>query len=295
MDDDEGLDAIAKIHRWVGECFAETLTDGDVWEKVALERIKDLRKKGRWDDSTGHAFRGETGFNQFQCEVAKARGPRVLMTASCGSGKTLAAWNWIKTRLDERPAARVLFLYPTRATATEGFRDYVSWAPEDDAGLLSGTANYELKDMFETPDDSGDPRKGLKYQSNERLFALGHWKKRIFSATADQFFPFMQYAYGPLCLLPLLVDSIVVVDEVHSFDKSMFSTLKRFLKEFPSVPVLCMTATLPATRREALVEECKLNPYPETPPADLLEDFEAYPATTSSGSTGRRAEIAGPR
>jgi CRISPR-associated endonuclease/helicase Cas3 len=186
--------------------------------------------------------------------------------------KGLAAWNWIKTCLDKQPASRVLFLYPTRATATEGFRDYVSWAPEDEAGLLSGTANYELQDMFATPEDSGDPRKGLKYQSNERLFALGHWKKRIFSATADQFFPFMQYAYGPLCLLPLLVDSIVVVDEVHSFDKSMFSTLKRFLKEFPDVPVLCMTATLPATRREALVEECKLKAYPETPPADLLED-----------------------
>jgi CRISPR-associated endonuclease/helicase Cas3 len=264
-----------RIKRWVDECFATILTGKDVWEKVVKLRIKELRARNRWDYSKGFEFGDETGFNQFQRDVP-AQGPRVLLTAPCGSGKTLAAWNWIKTRLDERPAARVLFLYPTRATATEGFRDYVSWAPEDDAGLLSGTANYELKDMFKTPDDSGDPRKGLKYQSNERLFALGHWKKRIFSATADQFFPFMQYAYGPLCLLPLLVDSIVVVDEVHSFDKSMFSTLKRFLKEFPTVPVLCMTATLPQTRRDDLVEECKLKAYPETPSADLLADSE-YP------------------
>ena len=273
----EGVEdqAEKRIKRWVDECFATTLTGDDVWQKVVKPRIKNLRARDRWDDAKGFKFGDETGFNQFQCEVPN-QGPRVLLTAPCGSGKTMAAWNWIKTCLDKQPAARVLFLYPTRATATEGFRDYVSWAPEDEGGLLSGTANYELQDMFSTPEDSGDPRKGLNYQSNERLFALGHWKKRLFSATADQFFPFMQYAYGPLCLLPLLVDSIVVVDEVHSFDKSMFSTLKRFLREFPDVPVLCMTATLPATRRNDLVEDCKLKPYPERPPADFLEDSN-YP------------------
>ena len=130
--------------------------------------------------------------------------------------------------------------------------------------------------MFENPRDPDDLRKGRTYRSDPRLFALGHWKRRIFSATADQFFPFMQYAYGPLCLLPLLAESVLVVDEVHSFDKSMFSTLKRFLKEFPDVPVLCMTATLPGERRRDLIEGCGLTPFPEKPPADLVEDSQ-YP------------------
>jgi CRISPR-associated endonuclease/helicase Cas3 len=43
----------------------------------------------------------------------------------------------------------------------------------------------------------------------------------------------MHYEYGPLCLLPLLVESVLVVDEVHSFDKSMFSTLKWFIRQVP--------------------------------------------------------------
>ncbi|HKM53521.1 MAG TPA: CRISPR-associated helicase Cas3', partial [Isosphaeraceae bacterium] len=107
------------------------------------------------------------------------------------------------------------------------------------------------------------------YRADPRLYALGHWKRRMFSATADQFFPFLQYVYGPLCMLPLLAESVLVVDEVHSFDKSMFSTLKRFLKEFPTVPVLCMTATLPVERRRDLIDECKLKPFPKTPLADL--------------------------
>jgi CRISPR-associated endonuclease/helicase Cas3 len=275
MDDGQGGDAIAQIGRWVKSCFESTLTADEVWREIVLKRIADLRMKGRWHDSTGQTFHEQGGFKPFQCDVAKL-GPRVLMTASCGSGKTLAAWNWITTQLkdEKRQASRVLFLYPTRATATEGFRDYVSLAPEDDAGLLSGTAAYELKDMFTVPDESTG--RARNYQADARLFALGYWKKRVFSATVDQFFPFMQYAYGPLCLLPLLVESIVVVDEVHSFDRSMFSTLKRFLREFPDIPVLCMTATLPAERRKALVDECGLVDYSESisgsPEGDAIQN-----------------------
>ncbi len=265
FDGKSGRSAEEAIKSWVGERFSTTLSGRDVWEKVTEKRIEELRVKKRWDDRIGDEFEGTRGFTRFQCEVA-SKGPRVLLTAACGSGKTLAAWNWIKAQLDarppDRPLSRVLFLYPTRATATEGFRDYVSWAPEDEAGLLSGTADYELEEMFETPEDPDDRRQGLKYRADPRLYSLCHWKKRVFSATADQFFPFMQYGYGPLCLLPLLVESVVVVDEVHSFDKSMFNTLRRFLQEFPEVPVLCMTATLSDERRADLAG-CGLVPYSE--------------------------------
>ncbi|HKZ03379.1 MAG TPA: CRISPR-associated helicase Cas3', partial [Pyrinomonadaceae bacterium] len=97
----------------------------------------------------------------------------------------------------------------------------------------------------------------------DRLYALGLWPKRLFSATVDQFLAFMQNQYGPLCLLPLLADSVVVVDEVHSFDKLMFSALMKFLQSF-DVPVLCMTASLGAARRRMLVEECRLQVFPDT-------------------------------
>jgi len=86
----------------------------------------------------------------------------------------------------------------------------------------------------------------------------------VFSATVDQFLAFMQYGYGPMCMLPVLADSILVVDEVHSFDNNMFSALKDFLKAF-NVPVLCMTATLPKSRRDELVKDCGLGEPPEWP------------------------------
>jgi CRISPR-associated endonuclease/helicase Cas3 len=154
----------------------------------------------------------------------------------------------------------VLFLYPTRATATEGFKDYVSWAPESGGALMHGTADYDLDGMF----PSEDSRYAKSFATDPRLFALRFWSKRVFSATVDQFLAFMSYSYGPACLLPVLADSVIVVDEVHSFDRSMFSALLGFAKAF-DVPVLCMTATLPEPRQLQLAEAgFKLaNPRPD--------------------------------
>jgi CRISPR-associated endonuclease/helicase Cas3 len=61
----------------------------------------------------------------------------------------------------------------------------------------------------------------------------------------------MQQVYRGICLLPVLADSVVVFDEVHSFDVGLFHALKEFLAHFDA-PVLCMTASLPATRRRQL-------------------------------------------
>ena len=142
----------------------------------------------------------------------------------------------------------------------------MSWAPEADAKLMHGTSGFDLADMFANPPD-GDERAGRTYRVERALYSLGYWRGRVFSATVDQFLAFMQYGYGPLCMLPVLADSVVVVDEVHSFDRNMFSALKDFLREF-NVPVLCMTATLMNDRRDDLIA-CGLRP-----PADWPDDLQ---------------------
>jgi len=240
----------------------EPLTGDYVRRKVIKKRTEEVeRLKGRpfeWS-----AF-------QTACDRLPAR---ALLLAPCGSGKTLAAWRWIAARADERPVSRVLFLYPTRATAKEGFRDYVSWAPEADATLMHGNAAFDLEGMFDNGDARGD---GSKYEADRRLFSLGYWPRRIFSATVDQFLGFLQHGYGPMCMLPILADSIIVIDEVHSFDRHMFTALKVFLKNF-EVPVLCMTATMLKDRCKDL-EECGLQVYSDRP--GELKDIADAPRYT---------------
>jgi CRISPR-associated endonuclease/helicase Cas3 len=250
------------INDWLPSAFGQTLSGEYVQRSVILPRVQEIKLKA-----------GDNGFawSDFQ-EAAENLSKRSLLIAPCGSGKTLAAWRWIKARLDEKPAARVIFLYPTRATAMEGFRDYISWAPEADASLITGTAAYDLQGMFSNNEDD---RFGKDFSTEDRLYALGFWHRRIFSATVDQFLGFMQQVYRSVCLMPLLVDSVIVIDEVHSFDRSLFSALNSFLKNF-DISVLCMTASLPPNRRKDLTEECGLELFPRDLTA--FSDLEARAA-----------------
>ena len=82
----------------------------------------------------------------------------------------------------------------------------------------------------------------------------------------------MEHHYTSLCLLPVLADSAVIIDEVHSFDQRMFKNLLAFLRAF-DVPVLCMTATLPPTRRQALAD-AGLKVYPNLEDLGVLASLE---------------------
>jgi CRISPR-associated endonuclease/helicase Cas3 len=241
------------IVEWIGKQFPESprWNAAEIWQQIITPR-KDQIDRQRKPDKKPFEW------NDFQSDCDNLPS-RALLLAPCGSGKTLAAWRWIAAQAKRQPIHRAIFLYPTRATAKEGFRDYVSWAPE--AALMHATAEYDLDDMFTNEDD---PRHTNEYETERRLFALGFWPKTAFSATVDQFLAFMQYSYSAVCMLPVLADSVVVIDEVHSFDQNMFSALKRFLQCF-DVPVLCMTATLTPIRQEQLKNECGLKVYDKKP------------------------------
>lgn len=251
------------LPEWIDErANAAPLTSADIREGVLAGRILELEQRRR------QPFE----FHRFQTEVA-GRGDRVLLLAACGTGKTLAAWNWAAAVASRRAVGRVIFLYPTRGTATEGFRDYVAWAPELEAALVTGTAQYELEAMRENPSEATRGHDFSRTEAEERLFSLGLWSKRYFSATVDQFLGYLENYYGALCLLPMLADAAVVIDEVHSFDRRMFDDLVAFLVTF-DVPVLCMTATLPASRRAEL-DGLGLVTYPASTDRAELADLEA--------------------
>ncbi len=246
------------LRDWIRDMTGNRVLAADVRRDVIDPRIACIEQR------VAGAFR----WHRFQ-ELAAERGSRALLLASCGAGKSLAAWRWAEQVAGEHNIGRIVFLYPTRGTATEGFRDYVAAAPEVDAALLHGSAEYELRGMAANPDDALE---GQDFSTDERLYALGYWSKRYFSATVDQFLGFLAHSYKGLCLLPVLADSAVIIDEVHSFDRRMFDALVGFLREF-DVPVLCMTATLSRTRRAA-IEQVGFESFPTADDRTELDDLE---------------------
>ena len=249
------------LQRWIDDIVhMPALTANDIASKIIGPRIAQISAR------TGVPFVP----HRFQ-QLAAQQGRRAMLIAGCGAGKTLAAWNWAESRAREAPLGRVLFLYPTRGTATEGFRDYVAWAPTQEAALLHGAAAYELEAMRENPPESmrGKPEPD---ERRDRMYALEHWSRRFFSATVDQFLGFMQHIYTGMCLLPVLADSAIIFDEIHSYDRQLFNSLLAFLEHF-DVPVLCMTATLPADRRREL-ERLGFDVFPGPEHRQELADLE---------------------
>lgn len=244
------------IPKWINEHLHKpALTVEDLDRDILNPKYQKLGKS--FDD-----------LRDFQ-KQAISLGDRALLRAGCGQGKTLAAYLWVRGVIQRSnySIGRVLFLYPTRATATEGFKDYVQTAPESDAGLYHGTSNYELEKLCETPTESSDEKRD--FRTDDRLFALGLWGKRYLSATVDRFLAFLSFNYGATVLLPMLADAAIVLDEIHAYDPRMFKQVVAFLHAF-DVPVLCMTATLPKDRREQL-EALGLELYPSNP--EELEDL----------------------
>jgi CRISPR-associated endonuclease/helicase Cas3 len=250
------------IEEWIEQVVHDqAIGSSEVSEKIIEPRVQQISAKKQ------EPF----VFHLFQENIA-TQGPHVLLLAACAAGKTLAAWKWAEAQARDHQIGKVIFLYPTRGTATEGFRDYVGWAPEAEGALVHGTARYELEAMLSNPSEATAGKSHMRTEEQERLFALGFWSRRYFSATVDQFLSFMEHSYMSLCLSPVLADSAVIIDEVHSFDQRMFKNLIAFLQAF-NLPVLCMTATLTPARREALIN-VGLRPYPNVNEPSVLASLE---------------------
>src|SRR5262249_10202288 len=153
----EGRDFI----EWIDSvAHGPAIGPNEIDEKIIAPRSKELQRR------TGRPFE----LRAFQ-RGAGLLGRRALLLAACGTGKTLAAWKWAEARARSEDLGRIIFLYPTRGTATEGFRDYVAWAPETDASLLHSSAHYELDGMMENPPESA-AGKNFLVEADERLFSL---------------------------------------------------------------------------------------------------------------------------
>lgn len=150
----------------------------DVLSKDMLIDKVIAKRKANIERRTGKKFEE----HDFQVAVAQ-QGRKAAVVAGCGTGKTLAGLLWCANQLAGDRFGRLIFLYPTRGTATEGFRDYIGWAPEEEAELLHSSSRYELQAIMDNPSDA---TQGKTYrESDERLFALASYDRRFFSSTVD--------------------------------------------------------------------------------------------------------------
>jgi CRISPR-associated endonuclease/helicase Cas3 len=186
---------------------------------------------------------------------------------------------------EERNAFRLFFLLPTTGTATEQYKDYALEAGIEDTALTHSRAPIDLEQIAETSeieeasenaghDTSRAAREALKAKK-DKAEALELWSTRLIVGTTDTVLGLMANALRSVCALPAIVSSAIVFDEIHAYDEQMFGHLLVFLKNFPRLPVLLMTASLPEIRLRAIKQV-----RTDLAEKDIIKDagnFETWP------------------
>lgn len=222
--------ALPKAHV-AADWLKEQFRDDDLRDE--MNRVIEQRLEGRQ-------------LRPFQSTMGSSNAPMTLVKAGCGTGKTLGAFAWAAR---QHPLRRLWLTYPTTGTATEGFRDYVD--PSALHGkLIHSRADVDVE-LFGLRDGEDD---GSRH--HDRLDSLKEWGLDVVTCTVDTVLGLVQNNRRGVYAWPNIAQGAVVFDEIHAYDDRLFGALLRFLEALPGVPVLLMTASLPASRQRALEELC---------------------------------------
>lgn len=201
----------------------------------------------------------------FQGRVAAAARGGAFLTlarAGCGSGKSIAAYRWAREwceRFDRegRKNFRLFFCLPTTGTTTEHYKDYALESGIEDAALVHSRRDVDLLEIAQTAPQEGasgdddDPAKAAQRalaEMRDRLESLELWSTPLVVSTTDTVLGLMANARRAVYSFPAIMSGAIVFDEIHAYDDHLFGHLLVFLKNFPRLPVLLMTASLPEER-----------------------------------------------
>ncbi|WP_431901609.1 CRISPR-associated helicase Cas3' [Nonomuraea sp. bgisy101] len=243
----------------------------------------------------------------------------MIIEAPMGEGKTEAALAVAEIFAARSGAGGCFVALPTMATGNAMFPRMVAWLRRVTVGegrrsvLLAhskAALNEEFAELVRAGrravhevdvDGGGDEwsRRGDRMVSSAELIAhqwLRGRKKGMLSSfvvgTVDQLL-FMGLKSRHLALRHLaLAGKVVVIDEAHAYDSYMNSYLDRVLSWLGaySVPVVVLSATLPADRRRALTAA-----YAGPTSGSETEPAQAYPVVTTvePGGSARSVQVSG--
>lgn len=241
-----------------GSSLPKVKTDGESWDWIT----KSFQAKPtalELDVIVKHRLKGGEP-RPFQQDVAGSNLPVTFVKAGCGTGKTLAAYMWAR---DRWPGRRLYFCYPTTGTATEGFKDYL-FPPESETDGSNSEQATKVREIgarlfhsrrevdYEIILHTGPDTKFSEAELAARLDSLEAWATPIVTCTVDTVLGLVQNNKRGLFAWPALAGAAFVFDEIHAYDDRLFGALLRFLRDLPGLPVLLMTASLPAPREAAL-------------------------------------------
>ena len=190
----------------------------------------------------------------FQKKVAESGENVTVVAAGCGNGKTTAAYMWALKWADGK---KLFFTYPTTGTATAGYINYLSLQKSLPKDLIHGRSEVDLAAIRAnvpegTTAATADEKRDEQREAEARIDSLRAWTANVVNCTVDTVLGLMQSQRRGVYSFPAFAAGAFVFDEIHAYDAKLWGGLLRFLKEFPGVPALLMSASIPPHRRQQL-------------------------------------------
>lgn len=256
------------------------------WEKISFpEMWKSLRSEySKEDFEKVFGFMPRVIQKEFLDIVEKSKSAGLyILEAPPGCGKTEAGLACSEVLVPKCGKNGLFFGLPTQATANAIFPRIMDWAEKQSGEFYHSIqlkhGNADLNDVF------AKIQRGIPNEPNDSGLIVHSWfcgKKACFAdfviATVDQMLMMALKSCHVMLLHLGLSEKVVIIDEVHAYDSYMNQYLERALHWLGSykVPVILLSATLPAARRMALVRA-----YLGIKKSDgKFEENEAYPLIT---------------
>ncbi|OAT86159.1 hypothetical protein A6M21_16935 [Desulfotomaculum copahuensis] len=194
--------------------------------------------------------------NDMQRRLAGGWHPFIILQAGCGTGKTAAALHYAAALARQGKINRVIFTLPTQFTTNSMYWDF-----GDKYGLTRGDTGIYHSEV-ESVLRAAEPEDERENRVAEEKFANTFFSKPVNVCTVDHLlysllhcYRYADRAFGHL------MTAAVVFDEIHYYDRFTFRKIGQCLEILRqlTVPHLIMTATMPGSLAEYLIQEGRMD------------------------------------
>lgn len=185
----------------------------------------------------------------------------VLVEIPTGEGKTEGSLLWAIANVIN-PQTKIIYTLPTQTTSNKLFERVQNFFEKDECGLIHASAKIYLEKLYECENGQVD-----EYFKSDFLISKS-FNKPITVSTIDSLLKYFINIGRFNIATKNFFNSVIIIDEVHSYDFKLMGFLKRFLElcQIYEVKVCLMSASIPQQIKRLLA----IDHYPAITEKDLF-------------------------